>query len=227
MDFFTVILIAVVLGTVGFFILRYLQSDQENETPAEYSFGILAQARKEELEARKKQLSEKEQLEQNWRFGIRTFEFFENLIKRPHSPKPPGFNIQSLPDPYDRGNPAPVPAFSLVLQTEEGEFKTMLYDRKYSPDWLKRLDSTAFFRIVEVQDSRGKTVFRVLLRFLIQDGAETFTGSVLEELEHGAWVRALRSALTESEKARGVVFSGPQGPAFAEELRPGRRGPSS
>ncbi len=200
MDFFTIIIVAVLLGTGGLFVLRFLRKDEDEETPAEYTYGILAEARKKELEARKKQFSEKEELERKWRFGIRTFDLFEGLLRKPENSRPPGFQIQSYPDPYDRGNPASVPAYSLALPSDEGEFKVVLYERKYSPDWLRRLEPAAFFRIVEVHDGSKKTVFRALLKFLIKEGAETCTGTVLEELEHGPWAGALRRILTESEK---------------------------
>lgn len=202
MDFGSIILIIVVLAVIGLVLLKYLQNLPKTEDSTLYSSGILAAAKKAEKEADDKAFAEKKDLEQNWRFGIRMLRFMEHL--KESAERPAGWSIAELPDPYDRAVQLSYPAMCLDFESEEGSCRLILYDKYFSPDWLKKIDASAFFRVLEIYDAKGVKVFRALLRFLVQEGAEIFSGTVLEVFEPGSWVPPLRTLLTQSENERGV-----------------------
>jgi len=204
MDLTTILLVVAVLIAVGFVLKKYVQDLPDAEDDSPYSFRILAEAKKEELEANQKALEEKKVLEQSWRFGIRMFHFMEHL--KGLEERPEAWQTLMLLDPYEETSEEFCSAAQLGFESEQGSCKLILYDKHFSPEWLKKIDKGAFFRIVEVYDASGEKVFRVLLRFLMDNGKELSTGTILEIFEPGSWVPPLRALLMESEKERGLDY---------------------
>lgn len=194
----TIFCLLIFLG-LGAFFWRHLRHTSEAPLDDKYAYGPLAQAKKAESESRDKASQEKKDFEAQNRFGIRMLTFIDALSQL-GSPPPLEFSCSKVQDPYRPNSQTFVDLFEYRFYVEGAKYKLRVYKDRYAPLWLTKVEATAFFRIVEIVDQDDKQVLRVLIRFIAEHGEETYSGTVLESLERGPWVKEIRQVLMEFEK---------------------------
>lgn len=190
MDPFVILIILTLVFVILFAVAAYSRHSRDSDASLPFQYRPIAEARKADMERHDESVKEKEGLEQVWRFGMRSFAFMTSDANVGR------FKEGTLPAPESAGARERARVLIYPFLTDDGEASIVLFQSKFRPPWLQRIDPSAFFRVVQILDPRGEVVFQSTIKFLEEGGKESCTGSILDKLEKGTWTKPLREALT-------------------------------